>query len=53
VSSKWKARANAHQQLMEKGDPFAYAEVYKGLKQVSVLIKCRGEPATAALDGAQ
>lgn len=34
VSSKWKARANAHQQLMEKGDPFAYAEVYKGLSKL-------------------
>lgn len=32
VSSQWKARANAHQAKMERGDPYAYAEVYKGLR---------------------
>jgi RNA polymerase-interacting CarD/CdnL/TRCF family regulator len=31
VNSRWKARATAHQQTMERGDPFGYAEVYKGL----------------------
>lgn len=34
VSSKWKARANVHQQAMDKGDPFGYAEVYKGLSKL-------------------
>ena len=34
VSSQWKARANAHQQTMERGDPFGYAEVYKGLSKL-------------------
>jgi RNA polymerase-interacting CarD/CdnL/TRCF family regulator len=34
VSSKWKARATAHQQAMDKGDPFGYAEVYKGLSKL-------------------
>ncbi|HXK57386.1 MAG TPA: CarD family transcriptional regulator [Gammaproteobacteria bacterium] len=34
VSSQWKARANAHQQTMEKGDPFGYAQVYKGLSKL-------------------
>ena len=31
VSTEWKARANANQVAMERGDPFSYAEVYKGL----------------------
>ena len=30
-SKQWKARANAHQEAMERGDPFEYAEVFKGL----------------------
>jgi RNA polymerase-interacting CarD/CdnL/TRCF family regulator len=34
VSSQWKARANAHQLTMERGDPFGYAEVYKGLSKL-------------------
>jgi RNA polymerase-interacting CarD/CdnL/TRCF family regulator len=34
VSKQWKARANAHQQAMEKGDPYAYAEVFKGLSKL-------------------
>jgi RNA polymerase-interacting CarD/CdnL/TRCF family regulator len=34
VSSQWKARANAHQETMDRGDPFGYAEVYKGLSKL-------------------
>jgi RNA polymerase-interacting CarD/CdnL/TRCF family regulator len=34
VSSQWKARANANQEAMERGDPFGYAEVYKGLSRL-------------------
>ena len=34
VSTQWKARANAHQQAMERGDPFDYADVYKGLSKL-------------------
>ena len=34
VSSQWKARANANQQIMDRGDPFGYAEVYKGLSKL-------------------
>jgi len=34
VSSEWKARANANQVAMERGDPFSYAEVYKGLSKL-------------------
>ena len=34
VSSKWKARASAHQEAMERGDPFDYADVYKGLSKL-------------------
>lgn len=34
VSSKWKVRASANQQAMERGDPFDYAEVYKGLSRL-------------------
>ncbi len=34
VSNQWKARANAHQQAMERGDPFDYADVYKGLSKL-------------------
>jgi CarD family transcriptional regulator len=31
VSGQWKARANANQEAMDRGDPYDYAEVYKGL----------------------
>jgi RNA polymerase-interacting CarD/CdnL/TRCF family regulator len=31
VTNEWKSRANANQVAMERGDPFSYAEVYKGL----------------------
>jgi len=31
VSKQWKARANAHQEAIDRGDPFEYAEVFKGL----------------------
>ena len=34
VSSQWKARANANQVVMERGDPFGYADVYKGLSKL-------------------
>jgi RNA polymerase-interacting CarD/CdnL/TRCF family regulator len=34
VSRHWKARANAHQEAMERGDPFGYADVYKGLSKL-------------------
>ena len=34
VNKQWKARANAHQQAMEKGDPYGYAEVFKGLSKL-------------------
>jgi len=34
VSTQWKARANANQEAMERGDPFGYAEVYKGLSKL-------------------
>ncbi len=34
VRKEWKARANAHQEAMEAGDPFAYADVYKGLSKL-------------------
>lgn len=30
-SRQWKARAAAHQEAMDRGDPFEYAEVFKGL----------------------
>ena len=33
-SRQWKARAAAHQQAMERNDPFEYAEVCKGLAQL-------------------
>lgn len=32
VSDQWKARANAHQAMMDKGDPHAFSKVYKGLR---------------------
>jgi len=31
VSGQWKARASANQEAMDRGDPYDYAEVYKGL----------------------
>jgi RNA polymerase-interacting CarD/CdnL/TRCF family regulator len=31
VRSQWKARANANQEALDKGDPFGYADVFKGL----------------------
>lgn len=34
VRKEWKARANANQTAMEAGDPFAYADVYKGLSKL-------------------
>lgn len=34
LSSQWKARAAASQEIMERGDPFEYAEVYKGLTRL-------------------
>ena len=34
VSKRWKARAAANQAAIERGDPFAYAEVCKGLSQL-------------------
>ena len=34
VSSQWKTRANANQVVMERGDPFGYADVYKGLSKL-------------------
>ena len=34
VSSAWKARASNHQAVMERGDPFGYVEVYKGLSKL-------------------
>ena len=34
VSSQWKVRANANQVAMERGEPFDYANVYKGLSRL-------------------
>lgn len=34
VSKNWKVRANANQVTLDSGDPFAYAEVYKGLSEL-------------------
>ena len=34
MSKQWKARANANQAAMERGDPFGYVEIYKGLRQL-------------------
>jgi RNA polymerase-interacting CarD/CdnL/TRCF family regulator len=33
-SRQWKARAAAHQEAMQRNDPFEYAEVCKGLSQL-------------------
>ncbi len=34
VSKQWKARANAHQAAIDRGDPFETAKVYKGLARL-------------------
>jgi len=34
VSTQWKARANAHQEAMERGNPFDYADIYMGLSKL-------------------
>ena len=34
MSRQWKARANANQAAMDKGDPFGYAKVVKGLSKL-------------------
>jgi len=34
MSKQWKARANKNQAVIDGGDPFGYAEVYKGLAQL-------------------
>ena len=34
ISKQWKARANANQAAMDRGDPFEYAEVFKCLHQL-------------------
>ncbi len=34
VSKQWKARANAHQAAIDRGDPFEYAKVFKGLTRL-------------------
>lgn len=34
MSKQWKTRANKNQAVIESGDPFGYAEVYKGLSQL-------------------
>jgi len=34
MSKQWKARANKNQAVIDGGDPFGYAEVYKGLSQL-------------------
>jgi RNA polymerase-interacting CarD/CdnL/TRCF family regulator len=34
MSSQWKARANANQQALERGNARDYAEVYKGLSKL-------------------
>jgi CarD family transcriptional regulator len=33
-AQQWKARANAHQNALDSGDPFEYAKVLKGLAQI-------------------
>jgi CarD family transcriptional regulator len=40
---QWKARANAHQNALDSGDPFEYAKVLKGL----VLIESEGSLRTS------
>jgi RNA polymerase-interacting CarD/CdnL/TRCF family regulator len=34
VSNQWKIRANTNQVAMDRGDPFDYANVYKGLSRL-------------------
>jgi RNA polymerase-interacting CarD/CdnL/TRCF family regulator len=34
MSRQWKARANANQTALERGDPFGYADVVKGLTRL-------------------
>lgn len=34
VSKQWKTRANVHQAAIDRGDPFEYAKVFKGLIQL-------------------
>jgi RNA polymerase-interacting CarD/CdnL/TRCF family regulator len=34
MSNKWKVRASANQVAMERGEPFDYADVYKGLSRL-------------------
>lgn len=34
MSKQWKARANANQAALDRGDPYGYAEVYKGLTRL-------------------
>lgn len=34
ASKQWKARAAAHHEAMERGDPFEYAEIFKGLSRL-------------------
>jgi RNA polymerase-interacting CarD/CdnL/TRCF family regulator len=34
MSSQWKVRANANQVAMDRGEPFDYANVYKGLSRL-------------------
>lgn len=34
VGNAWKARACTNQSVMERGDPFGYADVYKGLSKL-------------------
>ncbi len=34
MSKQWKARANANQATIDRGDPYGYAEVYKGLTRL-------------------
>ena len=34
VGSSWKIRATANQTVLERGDPFGYVDVYKGLRKL-------------------
>lgn len=34
VSKQWKARANAHQAAIDRGDPFEYGKVFKSLRKL-------------------
>lgn len=40
-SKQWKARAATHQEALDRGDPFEYAEVFKGLSQLDAESKLR------------